>query len=78
MVAMQHALGSTFGNVGGNVNGDVTSCEKQHQHMSTDTTNGWEMCRVRVTQMGKENQLCNLDELEKIKNKKAFCPPNEC
>lgn len=40
MVAMQHALGSVYSNVGGNVHGDITSCEKQHQYMSTDTMNG--------------------------------------
>lgn len=40
MVAMQHALGTVFGNVGWNVHDDIISCEKQHQNMSTDTMNG--------------------------------------
>lgn len=47
---MQRALGSVFDNVGGHVNGDITSCEKQHQHMSAVTVNGWKMCQVTVMQ----------------------------
>ncbi len=59
MVAMQHALGSVYSNVGGNVHGDITSCEKQHQYMSTDTMNGWEKCQVRVTWWKKKLTSCD-------------------